>query len=541
MLHWLSFLLLSNLVVAFAASISTVPIPLPNSPRVLRRDLYGYSIEPSSVAPYLQSRLASKLLGHISEIAGVPAPIRVGGNTADQTLFDRTLRVPFEALPNDTTVEVLHIRKDWFQGWKEYFPRGTNFLYTLNLRNETGSWMNAMEEAKAAMGVLGDSVSLFELGNEIDHYIQKGWRDAGWDTKQYTKQWYRLTGQILSSEFYKNATHKPVFQAAVFADPPMVPDQQTERDDFDIINVTRAGLVNPKMIDTYAVHLYPQSTCDAVRRARLSLNLLSDHHVVWRNLSQYIPQEAAARAAGSRLVLGETNSVSCSGRSGISDTFGAALWATDYVLTSASMGIERVYFHLGHQSEYSAFTPLPYDYQGERLTAGVRANFFSHLFLAHVVASRNADPWKITALPAANASDFSGYAIFDNESSLAKLVFIDLGVWNSTSGRHNPSTLSSTDSTSTSPGTRPRRTVKAQTPWNPGTLVEILRLQGPGSNAKSGVNVSGVGVDPATGQLVGPMKVERGIVNEAGIVHCNLLQAEAVLIQKLSRRSRFTG
>jgi hypothetical protein len=33
------------------------------------------------------------------------------------------------------------------------------------------------------------------------------------------------------------------FQAAVFADPPWVPDQQDEVDDFDIINVTRAGLV----------------------------------------------------------------------------------------------------------------------------------------------------------------------------------------------------------------------------------------------------------------------------------------------------------
>jgi hypothetical protein len=33
----------------------------------------------------------------------------------------------------------------------------------------------------------------------------------------------------------------------------------------------------------YAVHLYPQSTCDAARESRLSLNLLSDHQVVWTN------------------------------------------------------------------------------------------------------------------------------------------------------------------------------------------------------------------------------------------------------------------
>ncbi|KAG4217930.1 hypothetical protein PC116_g33590, partial [Phytophthora cactorum] len=54
--------------------------------------------------------------------------------------------------------------------------------------------------------------------------------------------------------------------------------------------------------------------------------------------------------------MGETNSVSCSGKSGISDTFGAALWGVDYVLLGASIGIRKTYFHLGAQSEYSAFT-----------------------------------------------------------------------------------------------------------------------------------------------------------------------------------------
>ncbi|KAE8389025.1 glycoside hydrolase superfamily [Aspergillus alliaceus] len=537
MLYWVALLLFCHFGISF--SLSTVRIPLANSARVLRRDLYGYSIEPSSVVPYLQNDRASKLLGYIAEVAGVPASIRVGGNIADQTLFDKTLRAPSEALPNDTTVEVLRIREDWFKGWKEYFPHGTNILYTLNLRNETGLWINAMEEAKAVMGILGESLSHFELGNEIDHYINKGWRGAGWDTKQYTNQWRRLTSQILSSPFYQNATHQPLFQAAVFADPPMVPDQHDEIDDFDIINVTRAGLVDTKIIDSYAVHLYPQSTCDAVRRRRLSLDLLSDHNVIWTNLSQYIPQEAAARAAGSRLVLGETNSASCSGKSGISDTLGAALWAADYVLTAASIGIEQTYFHLGHQSEYSAFTPLPYVYKGEKLTAGIRANFFSHIFLAHVVSGGETDTWKITALPSANASDFSGYAIFggQEEPVLAKLVFIDLGVWNSTSGLHNPSTLSATDSKFVSPGARPRRTVEVHTTWYPGTEVELLRLQGPGTNAKSGVNVSGVALDLETGTLVGKEEVEPGIVSDSGIVRFDISQAEGVLIQK--RRTEY--
>ncbi|KAJ5092075.1 hypothetical protein NUU61_006945 [Penicillium alfredii] len=447
--------LLSTLVVA--SDVIDIPSDIPK--RVLKPDIYGYSIEPSSAAPYIKNNLTSNLMTAIAKIIGVPASIRVGGNIADQTLFEAGLKSSSVAVPNDTVVDTFRIRKDWFRGWGEYFPLETKFIYTLNLRNESGSWMNAMKEAEAAIDVLGASLSRFELGNEIDHYINKGWRKPGWGTKEYTQQWHRLTRQILSSASYKNAKHKPHFQAAVFADPPWVPDQHDEVDDFDIINVTRAGLVDPKIIDSYAVHLYPQSTCDAARESRLSLNLLSNHEVVWKNLSQFIPQEAAARNAGSPLVLGETNSASCSGRSGISDTFGAALWATDYVLTAASIGIEEVYFHLGHQSEYSAITPLRYKYEGEQLTAGVRANFYSHLFLAFVVAGNSGQSQKISALPAANTSDFSGYAVFSGskESDLEKLVFIDLAVWNSTKGLHNPSTLSSTDSDAVSSGHRPQR------------------------------------------------------------------------------------
>lgn len=532
--YFLTFTPLFGLAVA--SSFYAVDVPLDSPKRTFRRDIYGYSIEPSAVTPYLQSNLTSTLMGGIAEIIGMPAPIRVGGNVADQTLYDSDIETPSHAFPNDTEVETLRIRRDWFEAWRDYFPDGTDFIYTLNLRNDSDSWANAMEEAEAAINVLGDTLSLLELGNEIDHYSSKGWRGPEWDTEIYTRQWFQLTDQILSSPFYRNTTganKPPLFQAAVFADPPWVPDQHDELDDFDVINVTRAGLVDPSIIKTYAMHLYPQSTCDEERRDRLSLDLLSDHSVVWTNLSQYIPQEAAAQAAQSSLVLGETNSASCSGKSGISDTLGAALWSTDYVMTAATIGIEQVYFHLGHQSEYSAFTPLPYEYKGEMLASGVRANFFSHLFLAYVLAGSNEQDWQIAGLPAANTSDFSGYAVFG--SDLEKLVFIDLGVWNSTSGLHNPSTLSATDSESSSPGARPQRRVQAQTTWEPGTCVEFLRLQGPGTNAKSEVNVSGIDVNPQTGELVGERKAERAFVQDGGIVECDLLQAEAILIQKESQ------
>lgn len=298
------------------------------------------------------------------------------------------------------------------------------------------------------------------------------------------------------------------------------------------------------MVAAYSVHLYPQSSCDAARWHRMRLDLLSNHTALWLNVSQYGPQVAAADAARTPLVLGETNSVSCGGRSGVSDTFGAALWGADYVLLAASLGLPRVYFHLGAQSQYAAFTPWGYTVtvdgnHTETLTAGIRANFYSHYFIAHVVqglGDADDDAYQIAALPGANASDLSGYAVYrqqgeEKKKQLAKLVFLDMGVWNGTAGLGNPSTLGSTDGAVFSAGPRPRRDVAVTTPWAAGRAVAVVRLQGPGTNAKSLVNVSGVAFDGATGRRVGGGPREEVVaVGAGGVVRFGMVAAEGVLL-----------
>ena len=92
-----------------------------------------------------------------------------------------------------------------------------------------------------------------------------------------------------------------------------------EIDDFDIINITHAGIAQPSangggeanqsIIGSYAMHLYPQSTCDSLRWHRMRLDLLSNHTTLWLNVSQYGPQVAAADMTGHPFVMGETNSL----------------------------------------------------------------------------------------------------------------------------------------------------------------------------------------------------------------------------------------
>lgn len=532
-----SAILLGAAVISGAAAQDVninIPSSLPN--RTLGRDVYGYSVEPIWVDSYINNTLASTLLGHIKDVTGKAPPIRVGGNTADQTYLHDTLStgnasVSLPSLPN---AKQFNITPEWFTTWSDYFPEGTDLIYTLNFANNDSNWADGVAEAEAAHDALGDKLVMFEAGNEIDHFIHKGWRDASWGVKTYLEQFRNLTGQITDSDWYKSATKQPKFQAGVFADPPLVPDQQDEIDDFSIANLTAQDEADRDIIGSYATHLYPQSTCDTPRWLRMRLDLLSNHTTLWLNVSQYIPQVAAADAAGAPMVMGETNSISCSGKSGISDTFGAALWGVDYVLMAASLGFQKIYFHLGAQSEYSSFTPVEYDLKGEHLVPGIRAGWYGHYFISKIVASASNETFSIAAVPDANSSSLSGYAVYSGESdsqTLKKLVFLDMGVWNGTEGLSNPSTLSATDGTTFSEGERPNSTLSISTPWTAGSNVSVTRLTAPGTNAKSNVTVSGLTFDPESGDKIGSEASETISVGDDGVVNVTLPEAHGVLLE----------
>ncbi|RYC57917.1 hypothetical protein CHU98_g8292 [Xylaria longipes] len=225
--------------------------------------------------------------------------------------------------------------------------------------------------------------------------------------------------------------------------------------------------------------------------------------------------------------------------------------------SAASVGIRKVYFHLGARSEYSAFTPLPYDLKNETLVPGIRAGWYAHYFVARVVrdtsfncSGRQRSQFRVAALPGANSSSLSGFAVYGDEApdnnsketsggALRKLVFLDMGVWNGTEGLSNPSTLSATDGTMFSTGLRPVSTFEVSTPWSKGAGVRVVRLTAPGTNAKSNISVAGTVFDDRTGEpVVGGEGARLGDeyseiiqVGDEGVVKFDLRRAEAVLLE----------
>jgi hypothetical protein len=63
-----------------------------------------------------------------------------------------------------------------------------------------------------------------------------------------------------------------------------------------------------------------------------------------------------ARSAGLPLRLSEFNSVTCGGRTGVSDTFATALWAPDTMFSMWNVGVAGVNIHLAPGQSNAAFS-----------------------------------------------------------------------------------------------------------------------------------------------------------------------------------------
>lgn len=214
---------------ALGRHVSHVDIPGNLSTRALVRDAYGYSVEPVWLSWFVNTTLMTTLLGEIANVTGKAPPIRIGGTTSDKTTLYASL--PGNITANGTSQ--FNITSGWFDSFAGYFPQGTDLIFCLNFADNTSAWMNARDTAAAAWESLGagsgstSNLVMFELGNEIDHFIGEKWRAPGWGVEQYIPQFDNLTASIQQAEWYVEAEEEgeapPKFQAAVFADPPWVP------------------------------------------------------------------------------------------------------------------------------------------------------------------------------------------------------------------------------------------------------------------------------------------------------------------------------
>jgi hypothetical protein len=103
------------------------------------------------------------------------------------------------------------------------------------------------------------------------------------------------------------------------------------------------GVISTLHLQTVGVHSYPLSVCRSPREATIHGLLAHSVGNAPRRLAWVV---ADARAAGVSAVISEANSVSCGGKSGVSDTSASAVWALRFVLAAIETGFGEVSFHL---------------------------------------------------------------------------------------------------------------------------------------------------------------------------------------------------
>lgn len=216
---------------AVGRHVSHVDVPANLSTRALVRDAYGYSVEPVWLSSYVNSTLMTTLLAEMAHVTGKAPPIRIGGTTSDETtLYDAPL-LPGDVTSNGTSQ--FNITRAWFDSFAGYFPAGTDLIFCLNFADNASAWANARDTAAAAWRALGPgsrstvNLVMFELGNEVDHFVNEKWRAPGWGVDEYIPQFDNVSASIQQAEWYVEAIEggerPPKFQAASFADPPWVP------------------------------------------------------------------------------------------------------------------------------------------------------------------------------------------------------------------------------------------------------------------------------------------------------------------------------
>ncbi len=215
---------------------------------------------------------------------------------------------------------------------------GWQVLYSENLGRYDAAITR--RDAAAIATALGPRLAGIACGNEPNLYPGAKRRPADWGLAQYLPE----------ADACLRTVH-----ATTSATPLSGPDTDP------ILWQAGDALAERGLLTQLNAHYYPMSECGGP--SGRADDLISP---AMRNAQDSYLATAAAIAHAARLPwqITETNSASCSGIPGVSDTFASALWVVDYLLAAAEHDATAVDFHtaLDHAcAAYSAICPTSAD------------------------------------------------------------------------------------------------------------------------------------------------------------------------------------
>jgi hypothetical protein len=261
--------------------------------------------------------------------------------------------------------------------------------------------------AEEAQNILGDNLLGLQAGNEPDFY-QRFQHRVTYSPEQYCDE---LQDLINTMDANPRIPVKNKLLGPSIATGDWTPEQ-----------VWNAGFIDKFKDRLYAltVERYPNNNCAAqfnnggtVIDPQAIFPTYLNHQAPINFISIYANTQMLAQQAKLPLIMFETNTASCGGFAGVSDSYGAALWALDYGFQLANMNFTHGMLHVGGQNTfYNPFTAPPTN-QSSYSQWSVGTVYYAAIILAEAFGKTNTS--RIIDLGGNSGSTVTpSYAIYEN-------------------------------------------------------------------------------------------------------------------------------
>ena len=257
-----------------------------------------------------------------------PGILRFGGITADENVAFTDASTPRPVWASSTfgpeqlrDLGVLARRSGW------------QVLLTVGLAHDEPA--AAAQEVAAAHSALGPYLAAVEIGNEPNAYGSHGFRALPWIAQGYEEE---------ASEYRESI-------ASLTPDIPIAGPDVSGSGVFPEWGEEEALSQQPALLTG---HHYPLGCAQTPPPSIESLLSAATRGLAAQSLETYMRVASTCRIP---MRIDETNTVSCGGLPGVSDTFASALWATGYITQAMTAGAAGINLQ-GNPMHCAGYTPL---------------------------------------------------------------------------------------------------------------------------------------------------------------------------------------
>jgi hypothetical protein len=338
------------------SELATVSVQTETLGRRIPRDFVGFSLEVSTAGQGLPS--GPKGAASSTDETGLPeyalgspgAPntvffrlmrnlghgvLRLGGNSQDNTCWNPS------AAPHPAWCKGKLTSADFRLYSDAAKATDWRLIVGVNLKQNSSRWALREVTQGIARAIDPQEVLGLEIGNESDLFNRGGFRPPT----------YSITDFVNDFSAYANAFREnPVAKRYAVVGPAVCCRWDNARDLGEFID--GMGAAKLRLV---TVHKYPLTTCggrSVTIQELLAPALMTKFNDAERSLV------SAAHDHKLPIALAETNSASCGGMPGVSNSFASSLWGLDWLFAAAEDGFRGVNFHTSYRAGGSSYDPI---------------------------------------------------------------------------------------------------------------------------------------------------------------------------------------